>query len=81
VAAAVAAPLRPLQHQRLLLPRWMVCAACWAIQACRKLPPEELSVAAAMPDAQTVRLDYTLTPDTYLCPPQAHSMSSNRPPT
>ena len=31
------------------------------------LPPEEaFPVAAAMPDAQTVRLDYTLTPDTYL---------------
>jgi thioredoxin:protein disulfide reductase len=31
------------------------------------LPPDEaFLVAAAMPDAQTVRLDYTLTPDTYL---------------
>ncbi|MGK2951390.1 MAG: protein-disulfide reductase DsbD [Thiobacillus sp.] len=31
------------------------------------LPPDEaFLVAAAMPDAQTVRFDYTLTPDTYL---------------
>lgn len=31
------------------------------------LPPDEaFLVAAAMPDAQTVRVDYTLTPDTYL---------------
>ena len=31
------------------------------------LPPDEaFAVAAAMADAQTVRLDYTLTPDTYL---------------
>ena len=31
------------------------------------LPPDEaFLVAAAMPDAQTVKLDYTLTPDTYL---------------
>ncbi|HUX29362.1 MAG TPA: protein-disulfide reductase DsbD [Thiobacillus sp.] len=31
------------------------------------LPPEEaFLVATAMPDAQTARLDYTLTPDTYL---------------
>ena len=31
------------------------------------LPPDEaFLVAAAIPDAQTVRLDYTLTPDTYL---------------
>ena len=31
------------------------------------LPPDEaFLVAAAMPDAQTIKLDYTLTPDTYL---------------
>ncbi|MGB9129496.1 MAG: protein-disulfide reductase DsbD [Thiobacillus sp.] len=31
------------------------------------LPPDEaFLVAAAMPDAQTVKIDYTLTPDTYL---------------
>lgn len=31
------------------------------------LPPDEaFLVAAAMPDARTVRMDYTLTPDTYL---------------
>ncbi|HEX5674587.1 MAG TPA: protein-disulfide reductase DsbD domain-containing protein, partial [Azonexus sp.] len=31
------------------------------------LPPDEaFLVAAALPDAQTVKLDYTLTPDTYL---------------
>ncbi len=71
VAAAVAAPVAPVDsrpHLHRPLLRWMACAA-WvgmenAEDCCRRT---RLSWwPRQWPDAQTVKFDYTLTPDTYL---------------
>jgi len=76
VAAAVAAPAPITPPPSAAVPAASAAPAASALAGLRSLggmempkvlPPDEaFLVAAAMGDAQTVKLDYTLTPDTYL---------------
>jgi len=64
VAAAAAAPASPVASRTALDG---LRSLLGATDMPKLLPPDEaFPVAAAMPDAQTARFDYTLTADTYL---------------
>ncbi|MBU1395149.1 MAG: protein-disulfide reductase DsbD [Gammaproteobacteria bacterium] len=69
VAAAVAAPAAPAAAPEAASASALdgLRSLLGATDMPKLLPPDEaFPVAAAMPDAQTVRFDYTLTADTYL---------------